>query len=421
MKPDDELTDAEIKALKPKGSRFDVRDGVVPGLLLRVGRNGSKTFVLAYKPRSSRQSKKLTLGRYPDLKLGEARTRARKVRAQVQGGADPAGDLHEARLALRMGRGRSFGQLAESFMENARTRLREASLRNYDFTLRTLQEKHPRFCGTPAGEIDRGQVRMLLDRVEERARRNSRGTTGTGSSSYVHAFIRAVHSWAMEREAVETNPAAAVKRPQRATMRIRVYTEDEVRGLLAAAAELEATHRPIGFLVGLAFYANPRPLEAARCLWEDIDMKRQLWVMPPERSKIKEERPIPLSDGALRVLEQLRTETGESDYLFPAPRGEGYYKNAGGSSARQRVRDLSGVKDFSLKPIQHTVATLMTEQLGIDGRPADLCKGHLPTKSARTYNRAFWEIDAQRKAFERWGRYLDRLAGRGRGAKVVRI
>ncbi len=40
---------------------------------------------------------------------------------------------------------------------------------------------------------------------------------------------------------------------------------------------------------------------------------------------------------------------------------------------------------------------------------------------ARTYNRAFWEIEAQRKAFDRWGRYLDRLAGRGAVAKVVRI
>ena len=106
--------------------------------------------------------------------------------------------------------------------------------------------------------------------------------------------------------------------------------------------------------------------------------------------------------------------------MFPDRSGTGHLGGTGASFRLERVKRLSGVSSFTAKAIQRTIASLMTEQLEIPWALADLCKGHLPPKIARTYNRAFWEIKAQRKAFERWGRYLDRLAGRG-SPKVVRI
>jgi hypothetical protein len=40
------LTDRALKALKPKGRRYDVRDPETPGLVVRVSLTGSRSFTL---------------------------------------------------------------------------------------------------------------------------------------------------------------------------------------------------------------------------------------------------------------------------------------------------------------------------------------------------------------------------------------
>ncbi len=65
------LTDSFIEALKPEKGRIEriVRDGQVPGLIIRAGRR-KKTFELRIEkpPRVTRQ-----LGHWPDMRAGDAR------------------------------------------------------------------------------------------------------------------------------------------------------------------------------------------------------------------------------------------------------------------------------------------------------------------------------------------------------------
>ncbi len=215
---------------------------------------------------------------------------------------------------------------------------------------------------------------------------------------------------------VEQNPFVRLA-PERLSSKQTVLEPDQVAAVLRALEQLRAAGDLGGFYFELLWLTNVRPQEAERGRWGDVDLEARRWTLPANLTKTGVERPVPLSAQAVQLLEQL--EHGK--YLFPAPTRSGHLEDAGGSTRRDRVKRLSGVEAFTAKSIQHTIATLMTEQLGIGGRLVDLCKGHLPPKMARTYNRAFWELEAQRKAFDRWGRYLDRLAGRGRGAKVVPI
>ena|ERR1700680_5051791 len=68
------MTDLALRALPFSDVQRDYTDDVLPGLTVRVGKR-TKTFMLKVGGRTGRRH--YTLGRYPDLSLQEARTKAK--------------------------------------------------------------------------------------------------------------------------------------------------------------------------------------------------------------------------------------------------------------------------------------------------------------------------------------------------------
>lgn len=72
------LTSKFIEAQKPDPSkRLEFRDGLMPGLVLRVSKKGTKTFCL--HKRVNGKMRRLTIGRFGVLSLSEARERVRQI------------------------------------------------------------------------------------------------------------------------------------------------------------------------------------------------------------------------------------------------------------------------------------------------------------------------------------------------------
>ena len=72
------LTVRGIEALKPQANRYEVFDALTPGLAIRVTPSGHKSWVLLYRHHG--RLRRLTLGRYPDRPLADARWK-RSMRA----------------------------------------------------------------------------------------------------------------------------------------------------------------------------------------------------------------------------------------------------------------------------------------------------------------------------------------------------
>src|SRR6476659_1631188 len=84
------LTDASVQRLKPARDKdLEVFDLGYPGLALRVGYGGAKSFILFY--RYAGKLRRETLGRWPEVSLGAARERWRRTREAVARGDDPLG------------------------------------------------------------------------------------------------------------------------------------------------------------------------------------------------------------------------------------------------------------------------------------------------------------------------------------------
>ena len=85
------LTELSVERIRPpKQGSIEVFDLGYPGLALRIGHGGAKTFEMFY--RHGGKLKRDTLGRWPAISLADARAAWRKTRAAIAKGETPQRD-----------------------------------------------------------------------------------------------------------------------------------------------------------------------------------------------------------------------------------------------------------------------------------------------------------------------------------------
>src|ERR1039457_864813 len=90
------FTDVQIKALKPKASRYLMSDG--RGLSLDILPSGKMSWLYRYSLDGKRE--KAILGSYPDLTLRKARERRDELASQVASGKSPTLEAKQRRAGL---------------------------------------------------------------------------------------------------------------------------------------------------------------------------------------------------------------------------------------------------------------------------------------------------------------------------------
>ena len=91
------LTESKIKGLMPpEAGQEEHGDTIVPGLRVRIGRSGKKTFIL--RLRVAGVSRNITLGRYEPLAftLDDARRKARSLISDLEAGGDVLAEIRHA-------------------------------------------------------------------------------------------------------------------------------------------------------------------------------------------------------------------------------------------------------------------------------------------------------------------------------------
>src|SRR6185436_7225334 len=190
----DSLTDLQIRS-EMKGSRFELMDGDVPGLGLRVLPSGRKFWFLRYGPRGGRR--RITFGEYPALSLAKARDKARELLAGVKvHDRDPMAERKAAREARRKAKTATFAGLAAFYVEEyAKPRKRLRARKEDERKLRV--EVLPVWGSRPAAEIRRTDVRELLERIA--------AERGGVCANRTRALLSKVFAFGIEKERVEAN------------------------------------------------------------------------------------------------------------------------------------------------------------------------------------------------------------------------
>jgi hypothetical protein len=83
------LTDIGIRAYQPRAAQYSIGDAACPGLRIRITPNGIKSFAYAYRDKTTGKVVLLTIGRYPDVPLAQAREITNDARKIVVNGGTP--------------------------------------------------------------------------------------------------------------------------------------------------------------------------------------------------------------------------------------------------------------------------------------------------------------------------------------------
>lgn len=376
------LTTKAIEGLQATGNQFELTDGRVPGLRMRVSQDGTKTFVLLYRHRGTRRRQRL--GRFPEMGLAEAREAAMAVLSEVRSGSDPVAKKPEPATTLT-----TVADLVEDFIfRHVERHNKPSTVRG---TSRILRKDIVGAWGQrDARDIARADVAELIEGIAE-----ARSPFG---ASNVFRAGRTFFNWLVSREVIATSPFLGAIDPAGIKKRDRVLTADEIRAIWLATGEIGV---PWGSIIRLLFTTGRRRGEVVEAEWGEFDFERGVWEIPARRTKASRMSIKPITVWVRRELDGLGGE--RQGLLFPSF-GEGSPSAVSGfSKMKARLDRLSGVTDWRLHDIRRTVATNLGV-LGIaDTTIARILDHHLIGVPEVTgiYNRYHY-VAEMREALERW-------------------
>lgn len=322
------LTETALRGAlqRQKGSQREMQDGAVPGLFVRLG-HGVATWSMRIRVSgeagiSGRGLKlkgrkyRLTLGTYPELSIERARARANELLAEAREGRNPIADMERSATAG----GVTVEVLAKKFLDEyvASRKLRAA--RKYEQAVAT--HIVPNLGDVLVAVLTREHVRNLLKKVRVRVPRpeHSRGRPrgGDEAARTALAVLRQMLTWGIREEIVKRadNPASDMERnlPKK-RKRDRVLSVEEARLVWKAAG---AAGYAFGTHVQLMLLTGCRAGEWSRAIWQWVDLKQGLLIIPAESYKSDHVHVIPLVEEACRSLSRFRRAIRLSTCSRPA-------------------------------------------------------------------------------------------------------
>jgi integrase len=401
--PKQKITDLFVERVKPPPTgRVEFFDASFPGLCLRVGFGGVKSWTLFYRLHG--RQRRLTLGRWPAIKPAQARREAQRALEHVREGIDPA-DLKRSRRDNRV---ITFGDLATEYLEkHARVNTRHSTFAHTraDFARNIL----PRWQNRPIASITKADVIALVDGIVDRG--------AAVMANRTLGRLKTFYRWAVAKDLVAVSPAATVEEPTSEEARDRVLSDDEIRWFWRACQTVGWPFGPIGQLLLLT---AQRRGEVAELAWAELDLAAAQWTIPRTRAKSDREHLVALSSLALDVLRPL---PHHCDLVFGRDAGR---PPTGYSLAKRRIDvavlaakqadtgNAEPIPGWTFHDLRRTATTGMA-RLKVPPHIADRVLNHTAGTIkgvAKTYNR-FEYLDERRQALEAWAQFVSGIIKHG--------
>lgn len=294
------LTAKNIQRLKLPVGKTDhlFWDDDIPGFGLRLREGGSRSWIFQYAIGDKQRRMSLGAaapesftkikikdgdGEQKTLKIG-IREYAADLHAKVKLGQDPAGEKQQARKTATD----TFEDVAERFLAFQKAHGgRGQGLRQSSYT---EAERH---LMTHSKTLHR----LLLDKIQQRDIANvisAMRVKHPVTANRVRTSLASLFSWAISEGLVTSNPVTGTKRTEEKS-RDRVLDASELRLIWNA---LEDDH--FGSIIKLLALTGQRAAEIAGMRWSEL--KNDVLVLPPERTKNHREHLVPLSGPARAII-----------------------------------------------------------------------------------------------------------------------
>jgi len=397
------LSDAKVRTARPQEKETKLFDG--GGLFLLITPTGGKLW--RFKYRFLGKEKKLNLGAYPEISLGDARQRRDEARKLLANGVDPG----EVKKALKAATIAEAENELEVVAREWHTKFSSTwSPSHAETTLRRLQnDVFPALGKRPISEIKAPELLAMLRRIE------ARGALETAHR--VRTICGQVMRYAVATGRADRDPVGDLKGalpPYKKGHHAAVTEPREVASLLRAIDGYQGSY-VVKCALQLASMFFVRPGELRQAEWSEISLETAEWNIPAERMKMKVAHLVPLSRQAVEILKELQMITGRSQYVFPCQRSfaRPMSNNAVNAALRRMGFDKETMTGHGFRAMARTILdeVLQVRPDFIEHQLAHAVKD----PNGRAYNRTA-HLAQRQKMMQTWADYLDGLKA---GAKVI--
>lgn len=389
------LTHAHIKAAVKAGKASKLFDG--GGLYLHIS---SSTATWRLKYRLAGKDKTLSIGRYPQVSLKDARQARDEAKSLLSKNLDPAAvqqtDSTDIDPAI------TVEGIGEEWWEHVHCK-KVSSLRYANRNRnRLVQHVYPFIGNMPIHEVTAPTILSVLRRIE------SKGLTETPHR--VKNLISQVFRYAIATSRASSDPTRDLKgalAPIEANHMAAVTEEEDVREIVHAF-DLYQGSLVVRTALKLALLFFVRPGELRHAKWEEINFKSAEWRF--KLSKGKREHIVPLARQSLELLSNLHPITGHGEYVFPSARAPRADRPMSENAVLMAIRSLGIPKEVMTgHGVRATARTLLDEKLKYPPHLIEHQLGHVVRDPlGRAYNRTK-HLDERRLMMQAWADYLDEL------------
>lgn len=356
------------------------------GLYLSIDSNGRRRWVFMYVRDGKRTE--LGLGGARDLSLANARKQAASIREMLSLDLDPKVERKKVSAIP------TFGECADAYIEAMRPSWRNAkhaaqwimTLTKYAAPIRDktvdaistqdlLEVLQVRWKQTPeTAERLRGRIENVLDAAKAKGYR--RGENPARWRGHLDQLLP-------KRQRLSRGHHAALPYEDIPVFMAGLRSRDAI-----AALALEFT-----------ILTAARSGETLNARWEEIDLDKQVWTIPPTRMKAGREHRVPLSPRAVEIIETL-LPCRSGDYVFPGSKANKPLSSMAMAMVLRRMKEKVTVHGF-----RSSFRDWASETSSFPHEVCEMALAHTIANKAEAAYRRGDLFDKRRKLMDAWANY----------------
>lgn len=368
------ITKTSIEQIMPGGVLWDAE---VRGFGARVTPAGTTSFILQYRTHKGQQGK-LTIGRYPEMTVDQARRIAREQRVSVDQGGHPSQDKKALRTAP------TLADYADHYCDvyAVERPLRAATIRQARVVLNRYAL--PKFGSKKIADVLSSDVRAMVSAA--------RTGSGQGQAKRLRAVLSKMFNLAISDEVRVSNPCKGVECGQD-NQRWEYLSPEHVKALLAACACHD--DQDGANAIRLLLFTGARLREVLCAEWSQFDLEGGYWTKPSSHTKQKRVHRLALASETVSILRAME-RSRQTHFLFPGRCGSKPRHDL--KRPWKAILEASGIGHYRLHDLRRTAASFMLSTKS-DLATVGKALGHTQAQTTQRYANIFQDL--QRAGTER--------------------
>lgn len=293
------LTELQIKSAKPAETGYRLTDE--RGLFLYITPKGNK--IWRVRLRKEGKDTAVTLGKYPDLRLSDARAKCAELLRELAQGNDPRKKEPEMP---------TFRAVAEEWIAANAGVWRPSNTATV--RQRLTSNVYGPLGDTPINKIGARDVLSAMREIE------ARGALEVARKTL--AIVGQIMRYAVSAQYIAADPTRDLKGAlkRREAGHFAAATTEQDAAVIVRAVRHYQGAMVVRLAMEFLMLTFVRPGNVRQARWEDIDLKKKIWRIPAEQMKMARPHEVPLSRQALQVLKEIEPYSAEYELVFPAVR-----------------------------------------------------------------------------------------------------